>query len=70
MPLGVFPGDLEVRARRHAALARPHPVVLGAAAVHYDGPLEWDDEKGEITNVPEANKWVKPTYRKGWEMKL
>ena len=45
-------------------------LVLGAAAVHFDGKLEWDDTKGEITNINEANKWVKPTYRKGWEIKL
>jgi Oxidoreductase family, NAD-binding Rossmann fold len=45
-------------------------LLLGAAAVHFDGKLEWDAAKGEITNVPEANRWVKPTYRKGWELKL
>ena len=26
--------------------------------------------KGEITNNRDANKWVKPTFRKGWELKL
>ena len=45
-------------------------LVLGAAAVHYDGKLLWDNNKGEITNNREANKWVKPTFRKGWEIKL
>ena len=40
------------------------------AAVHHDGKLLWDGEKGEITNVPEANKWIKPTYREGWELTL
>ena len=47
------------------------PVLLaGVAAVHHDGKLLWDGEKGEITNVPEANKWIKPTYREGWELTL
>ncbi len=45
-------------------------LVLGAAAVHFDGKLLWDNAKGEISNNREANKWVKPTFRKGWEIKL
>jgi hypothetical protein len=45
-------------------------LVLGAAAVHYDGKLLWDNNKGEVTNIREANKWVKPTFRKGWEIRL
>jgi len=43
-------------------------LVLGAAAVHFDGKLMWDAAKGEVTNIPEANQWVKPTFRKGWEL--
>jgi hypothetical protein len=45
-------------------------LILGAAAVHYDGKLTWDNEKGEISNNPEANRWVKPTFREGWELRL
>ena len=45
-------------------------LVLGAAAVHYEGKLLWDNAKGEFTNNREANKWVKPTFRKGWEIKV
>ena len=45
-------------------------LVLGAAAVHVDGKLLWDNAKGEFSNNREANKWVKPTFRKGWEIKL
>jgi len=45
-------------------------LVLGAAAVHYEGKLLWDNAKGEVTNIKEANKWVKPTFRKGWELKV
>ena len=44
--------------------------MLGAAAIHVDGKLLWDNNKGEFTNSREANKWVKPTFRKGWEIKL
>jgi predicted dehydrogenase len=45
-------------------------LVAGAAAVHVDGKLMWDNAKGEFRNAPEANKWVKPIYRKGWEIKV
>src|SRR5882724_9550165 len=45
-------------------------LVLGSAAVHYEGKLLWDNAKGEFTNNRESNKWVKPTFRKGWEIKL
>ena len=45
-------------------------LVLGAAAVHYEGKLMWDAAKGVITNNKDANRWVKPTFRKGWDIKL
>lgn len=45
-------------------------LVLGAAAIHADGKLMWNYEKGEFTNNREVNKWVKPVFRKGWEIKL
>ena len=45
-------------------------LVAGSAAVHYEGKLLWDHEKGEFSNNAGANRWVKPTYRKGWEVKV
>jgi predicted dehydrogenase len=45
-------------------------LILGAAAVHYEGKLLWDNTKGEFSNNSDANRWVKPTFRKGWEIKL
>lgn len=56
----------------HFGLAGPFTewLVLGAAAVHYEGKLLWDNTRGEFSNIKEANKWVKPVYRKGWEVKL
>ena len=56
----------------HFGVAGPFTewLILGVAAVHHEGKLLWDAEKGEITNIPEANQWVKPTYRKGWEIRL
>lgn len=45
-------------------------LVLGAIAVRFEGKLLWDNAKGEISNNKEANKLVRPLYRKGWEIKL
>ncbi len=45
-------------------------LLLGSAAVHYEGKLLWDNAKGEVSNIKDANKWVKPAFRKGWEIKL
>jgi predicted dehydrogenase len=45
-------------------------LLLGSVAVHFDGKLLWDAAKGEVTNIKEANQWVKPTFRKGWELSL
>ncbi len=45
-------------------------LVLGAAAVHFDGKLLWDQSKGEFSNNAAANQWVRPVFRKGWELKL
>ena len=30
--------------------------------------IEWDVEKMQCTNLPEVNRYVKRTYRKGWEV--
>jgi predicted dehydrogenase len=44
-------------------------LLLGSVAMHYEGKLAYDATKGIITNNDDANKWVKPTFRKGWELK-
>jgi hypothetical protein len=45
-------------------------VVLGAAASHYQGKLLWDNARMEFSNNKGATRWIKPTFRKGWEIKL
>ena len=47
-------------------------LVSGSAAVHTEGKLMWDNAKGEFSgaNGQKVHQWVKPTYRKGWEVKL
>jgi hypothetical protein len=41
-----------------------------AVATYYEGKLLLDHAKGEISNNREANRWVKPAFREGWELKL
>jgi len=45
-------------------------MLLGTAAIHAEGKLMWDNAKGEFSNNKEANKWIKPSFRKGWGIKL
>jgi hypothetical protein len=42
-------------------------MLLGVIALRHEGKLEYDPEKMRITNNEEANKLLKPTFRKGWE---
>ena len=43
-------------------------MLLGVIALRVNGKLEWDARKGQFTNNPEANKYLKPTFRKGWSL--
>jgi len=45
-------------------------LILGSAAVHTEGKLMWDNVKGEFTNGKQVMQWVRPTFRKGWEIRL
>ena len=42
-------------------------MLLGVLALRHEGKLEYDPDKMRITNNAEANKLLKPTFRKGWE---
>ena len=41
-------------------------MLLGVIALRVEGKLEWDPSKMRITNNSEANKYLKPVFRKGW----
>jgi predicted dehydrogenase len=43
-------------------------VALGNLAIRAGKPLDWDAEKMQVTNVPEANKYVQEPYREGWTL--
>jgi len=42
---------------------------LGAVATRVEGKMLWDAKKMEFTNNRDANKFVKPVFRKGWELR-
>lgn len=45
-------------------------ILLGTVAIRVpDTLLEWDAANLQFTNHPEANKYLKRTYRKGWEVR-
>lgn len=41
---------------------------LGNIAKRVDGRIHWDAENLKVTNLPEANRYVRIEYRKGWEL--
>jgi predicted dehydrogenase len=43
-------------------------VLLGTVAYRAGQKLEWDGEKLEVTNCPEANELTKRAYREGWAL--
>lgn len=45
-------------------------LALTAIALHVPGKLEWDSANPRFTNSAEANQYVKPVFRKRWELKL
>ncbi|HPT24949.1 MAG TPA: hypothetical protein PLZ95_00935 [Bryobacteraceae bacterium] len=45
-------------------------LALAIIAMRVPGKLEWDSRNVRFTNSAEANKLVKPEFRKGWELKL
>jgi hypothetical protein len=45
-------------------------LALGAIAVRVPGKLMWDGGKMRFSNSEEANKYLQPYVRKGWELKV
>ena len=43
-------------------------VLLGVLASRLNERIEWDSEKLEVTNLPEAAPYVEGYYRAGWEL--
>ena len=45
-------------------------LTLILIAFRVPGKLEWDAKNMRFTNSPEANKYVRPVVKKGWELKV
>ena len=59
------------RARTSASPARsPNGSRSGAIAYRFEGKLEYDAAKKRFTNNDAANQFLKPKFRKGWDIKL
>jgi predicted dehydrogenase len=44
-------------------------VLLGVLAMRFkDMPLEWDSVNLKVTNLPEADKLIRPPFRDGWAL--
>ena len=43
-------------------------MLLGLVAHRAGKKLEYDPAAGRVTNAPEANDYLKRTYRKGWTL--
>ncbi len=43
-------------------------INLGAVALRAGKKVLYDAAKMEITNIPDANKYLRRQYRKGWEL--
>jgi hypothetical protein len=41
-------------------------MLLGVIALRVGGKLEWDAKRMQFSNNAEANKYLKPVFRKGW----
>ena len=43
-------------------------MLLGTVALKVGSKIEWDAENLKITNVADANQWLRSDYRNGWEL--
>ncbi len=43
-------------------------VQLGSLAARFEGRLDWDSTNLRVTNRPEANEFLKPSARRGWQL--
>jgi hypothetical protein len=41
---------------------------LGVISMKVEGKLEWDAAKMQFSNNSEANRYLKPNFRKGWKL--
>ena len=42
--------------------------LLGGLAMRVGKPIEWDSAKLEVVGMPDAARFIKREYRKGWTL--
>jgi hypothetical protein len=43
-------------------------LLLGNVSLRFNEPLKWDSAALKVTNIPEANNYVRRDYRQGWTL--
>ena len=43
-------------------------ILLGCVAIRMNAKLEWDGPNMTVTNLPEANQYIRHEYREGWTL--
>jgi hypothetical protein len=54
------------------AITAPYAEWLALVCISWrvPGKLQWDSKNVRFTNSEEANRYVKPMFRQGWDLKL
>jgi len=66
--VGAFRGGRPSRGSFENARHVAEAICLGNLAVRLNTRLEWDPVKMRVTNRPDANRYLRRNYRKGWEL--
>ena len=43
-------------------------MLLGALALRLGRTIEWDAQNLAVVGCPEADQFIRPEYRRGWEL--
>jgi len=66
-----MPAWAEKKTESHFAQTGPmtEAILLGTVAIRVpDQLLQWDAQNMKFPNYPEADKYIRRKYRKGWEI--
>jgi predicted dehydrogenase len=64
----VVNGGLPSSNFQHSASQLTAAALLGHVAFWAGGKIEWDGPGMRVTNLPDANRWIRKEYRTGWEV--
>ena len=61
-------GEEKISSPFEVAVPLNETMILGIVALHAGRPIEYDGALGQVTNAPDANRFLSREYRKGWEL--